>query len=178
MRLAAIVVLATFLGGCCCSTVDTVGYRPLDASRYGEITRRASSRSATVVLVDGSRLRVRDVRFLGEEVSWRDAVSGQPGGTEARLVREVRFSNRTRGMRNGSFWGGLVGLSLGVASGMVEGDDPDAGDCDILCAGETWEQKSVLNGIGLGFTGFVLGGAAGAASGGEDVYLAPLPFAP
>jgi hypothetical protein len=180
MRSAVLAVLALFLGGCCCTTVDRVGVKTLDPSHYTEVNRRASGKTPTVVLADGRRFAARDLRLEDGEATWRDAASGQPGGTEARLVREVRFVTAWRGARNGGVYGGLTGLALGVLIGLghKHGDSgtwggKGRGDGDPLRTEET-----IAAGVLFGWGGYLLGASVGAAAGGEDVYLAPLPGPP
>ena len=171
-----VVVVLLFLCGGCCTFGNKSGVKTLEPSVHAEISRRSVERKTVVVLADGSRVGARDVKFIGTEVSWLDPTTGQRGSAEARRVHEIRIVNRGRGACKGGLYGGLGGLALGVLIGLLHKDSEDCAGTGGHCDPESVRtEETVMAGVVLGMTGYLVGLPVGAAVGVDDVYRAPLP---
>jgi hypothetical protein len=82
-----------------------------------------SNRDVTVALHDGFRIDAQDVRFTGDELSWRRA-----GTRERHVTRTADVSALTvRSHLQGALDGLLIGVAIGAPGGALLTDTPHGG---------------------------------------------------
>jgi hypothetical protein len=164
VRLAALLaIVVTALTGC-------THTRPLflaSPEARTELNRRAEAVTVLVTLRGDTQVRARALRVEADSTSWLDPASGAVRSVPTADLATVRFTDRGRGVAEGSGLGLLIGAGFGLLLRAVSGDS--RGD---RLLGLTAVQSAALvpgffGGIGLG-----IGGVAGADRGSWTIFEA------
>lgn len=122
--LTALLVFATG----CASTSQTVRGRENPTEAAARVAELSVTRTATITMVDGGRIRARNIAFARDSVRWtdiRDMVDHQTPLADVARIEVVVKRRGGEGARNGAIAGAILGALVG-ASGCTDCSNPNA----------------------------------------------------
>ena len=128
--------------------------------------------TAVVVLRDGREVRTRGLHLAADLATWTEPYTLAVGSAPTSDVVSVRFTDRRRGLLEGSGLGLVLGAGTGAALGALYGSDDDG-----------WFSVTPKNGaaggaVVFGVAGLVAGAVRGWSRGSWSVYVRPPSEAP
>ena len=141
-----------------------------DQTPVDEVNAALERKMATVLLEDGTRLRVKHIKLARDRSNLtlayprtrtsRRAPAGEDMVLQSTRIDQVHVTNHLRGAWQGGLGGFLVGFVVGALVGAVAAVGEDEGSIEVSPGGGALFVGVYLGGIGLGL-GTVIGGAVG-----------------
>ena len=163
-----VVVAALALAGCTHS-------RSLDAASpesRTHVNARAEEEFALVTLHDGEEVRARGLHVAPDVTTWLDPDTDEMRSVPTSNLASVRFTDRGRGVLEGTGIGTAIGFAfgVGVGAGAYLGLEENDGISIIQVSPA---GGVLIVGAGFGFLGLLIGGVAGLDGGSRTVYALP-----
>jgi hypothetical protein len=166
-----VIVVALALAGC----THSRPLEPASPESRTHVNARAEGESALVTLHDGEEAHARSLHVAPDVTTWLDPDTGEMRSVPTSDLAFVRFTDRGRGVLEGTGIGTAIGFAFGVGVGagaylgLEENDDgSNLGFIQVSPAGGV-----LIVGAGFGLIGLLIGGIAGVDRGSYTVYALP-----
>ncbi len=139
-----------------CSSTNIIRYTQSD---YDLLNEELSSEKTILQFSDNSMIVAYNVRIYRDSLFYTESISANQGIIHTSAIKEITFTDNSRGAWDGFRIGALIGLAIGVAPAVA------------MSGEHGWEAGALIL-IGLSFvTGSLYGAPIGALIGHDATYV-------